>query len=72
MFTEEEQLGFDLDWFFTDNKYIAFAASVGGLLPESISKATGNYELLSAYFRGLPEISEISINKDVSQIIGFI
>ena len=70
MFTEEEQLGFDIDWFFTDNKYIAFAASAGGLLPESISKATGNYELLSAYFRGLPEISEISINKDVSQIIG--
>lgn len=71
MFTEEQQLGLDIDWFFTNDKYIAFAASAGGRLPESISKASENYELLSAYFKNLPEISEISINKDLSKIIGF-
>jgi hypothetical protein len=70
MFTEEEQLGLDIDWFFTNNKHIAFAASAGGMLPESISKAFENYKILSAYFRSLPEISEISINKDLSKIIG--
>jgi hypothetical protein len=70
MFTEEEQLGLDIDWFFTSDNYIAFAASAGGRLPESISKTSENYELLSAYFRSLPEISEILINKDLSKIIG--
>jgi hypothetical protein len=70
MFTETEQRGLDIDWFFTNDEHIAFAASAGGKLPESISKAPENYRLLSEFFSGLPEISEIIINADVSRIIG--
>ncbi|MCD0465080.1 hypothetical protein [Flavobacterium sp. ENC] len=62
MITEIEQQSLDIDWFFTDGTHIAFAASGGGKLPESISESV-DYNLLSHYFRDLPEMTEVKINK---------
>ena len=68
MFTEIEQQTLDIDWFFTDQINIAFAASGGGKLPSSFTKIQKN-EMLVLYFRSLPEISEVIINKDLINIL---
>ncbi len=65
MYTELEQQTLDIDWFFTDKSKIGFIASAGGKLPESISKLGEGNQLLSSYFRNLPEISEIFINTEL-------
>jgi hypothetical protein len=69
MFTEIEQEISDIDWFFTDNNNIAFVASAGGKLPNKIAQSE-NYNLLSSYFRSLPEKSEVLINHNLSKILG--
>ncbi|MEC3874461.1 hypothetical protein [Chryseobacterium salviniae] len=69
MYTEIEQQSLDIDWFFTDNNEIAFVASAGGKLPNSISKIGDENRKLSSYFRSLPEISEVIINPQLKNII---
>ncbi|MGE8431846.1 hypothetical protein [Chryseobacterium joostei] len=69
MYTEIEQQNLDIDWFFTDNNEIAFVASAGGKLPETIAKLGVENGVLSSYFKGLPEISEIIINPQLKDII---
>ncbi|WP_166920253.1 hypothetical protein [Flavobacterium poyangense] len=68
MITEIEQQSLDIDWFFTDGKYVAFVASGGGRLPKSISESL-DYNLLSSYFRNLAEKSEIEINGNLSDVL---
>lgn len=68
MITEIEQQSLDIDWFFTDGKHVAFVASGGGKLPKSIAESS-DYNLLSSYFRNLPEKSEIEINVSLSEIL---
>lgn len=53
MYTEIEQQALDIDWFFTDGKYIGFVASGGGKLPETAANSSVNNEKLVSYFRGL-------------------
>ncbi|WP_042722328.1 hypothetical protein [Flavobacterium sp. B17] len=69
MYTEIEQQSLDIDWFFTDNNEIAFVASAGGKLPETIAELGEENGILSSYFRNLPEISEIIINPQLKDII---
>ena len=69
MYTEIEQQNLDIDWFFTDNNEIAFVASAGGKLPETIANLEDQNGILSSYFRNLPEMSEIIINPHLKDII---
>lgn len=69
MFTQIEQEISDIDWFFTDNNNVAFVASAGGKLPIRVAESE-NYNLLSSYFRSLPEKSEVLINNNLSKILG--
>ncbi|UWX59035.1 hypothetical protein N0B40_11340 [Chryseobacterium oranimense] len=69
MYTEIEQQTLDIDWFFTNGKYVSFMASGGGKLPESIAKSKEDNLVLASYFRNLPEISEIIINPDLNNIL---
>lgn len=68
MISEIEQQTSDIDWFFTDGVDIAFVASGGGKLPDSIAESI-NYGLLSSFFRNLPTISETIINKNLNKIL---
>jgi hypothetical protein len=68
MITEIEQQSLDIDWFFTDEKHIAFVASGGGKLPKSIAESV-DYNLLSNYFRNLPEKTEVKINENLREIL---
>ena len=67
--------GMDFDWYTIDNENrIAFFASGGGLLPESIlGLEKEDYLEVIAYMRGLREIPgiEIIINPDLDELIGF-
>lgn len=69
MITELEQSTLDIDWFFTSNSRIGFVASAGGRLPKSVSKSEENIQLLSDYFRSLPDISDIEINPMLNEIM---
>ena len=69
MITEIEQQTSDIDWFFVAEETIAFVASGGGRLPESVAKSNEQNELLSTFFRSLPETSEVIINPDLSKIV---
>jgi len=69
MLTEIEQQNLDIDWFFTDGQHIGFVASGGGRLPNSIAKEDKNIEILSSYFRNLPERTEIEINNELKDIM---
>lgn len=69
MLTENEQQGLDIDWFFTNNEEVAFVASGGGRLPQSIAKSAENNKLLASFFRGLPITSAVEINPDLNKVI---
>lgn len=69
MYTEIEQLALDIDWFFTDKLEIGFIASAGGKLPDTIAKLGNGNQILSSYFRNLPDISEVIVNPRLSQIL---
>ncbi|RNA61958.1 hypothetical protein D1631_08430 [Chryseobacterium nematophagum] len=69
MYTEIEQQTLDIDWFFTDNDEIAFVASAGGKLPETIAELGDGNGLLSSYFRNLPNMSEVIINPQLENMV---
>jgi hypothetical protein len=69
MYTEIEQEALDIDWFFTDGKYISFMASGGGKLPNSVSASKEDNQLLVNYFRNLPEISDVEINTELDNLL---
>jgi hypothetical protein len=69
MFTITEQQTLDIDWFFTNDEDIAFVASGGGKLPESVAKSSANNKLLTSFFRSLPAKSDVIINPKLNQII---
>lgn len=69
MYTEIEQQTLDIDWFFTDGKYIAFTASGAGKLPESVARSSENNEKLVSYFRNLPEISDVIVNPKLDALL---
>jgi hypothetical protein len=58
---EAEQQAIDLDWFFTDGRFIGFVASAGGKLPDSVARFPENSNKLEIYFRGLSEISSVIV-----------
>lgn len=68
MYTEIEQQTLDIDWFFTDSMNIAFVTSAGGKLPDTVANLDKE-NLLSVYFRNLPEVSEIIINPELETIL---
>jgi hypothetical protein len=69
MITPIEQETLDIDWFFTNGEFIAFAASAGGKLPDSVAKSKENLDSLSDYFDSLPYKSEVIINPDLKNIV---
>ncbi|GEN76921.1 hypothetical protein [Chryseobacterium hagamense] len=69
MYTKIEQLALDIDWFFTDKLEIGFIASAGGKLPDTIAELGNGNQILSSYFRSLPDISEVIINPKLSEIL---
>lgn len=69
MYTEIEQQTLDIDWFFTDGKYIGFTASGAGKLPESVARSSENNERLVSYFRNLPKISEVIVNPKLNDLL---
>ncbi|REC50329.1 hypothetical protein [Chryseobacterium pennipullorum] len=69
MYTEIEQQGLDIDWFFTDGKYIGFMASGGGKLPISVADYKDDYQVLVDYFRNLPEISDVLVNPKLDSLL---
>ena len=71
MLNEIEQQSLDIDWFFTNNHQIAFVASGGGRLPNSIVNLSES-RLLSSFFRRLPVTSDVVINPLLNNIKGFV
>jgi len=69
MFTNIEQETLDISWFFTNGEFIAFAASAGGKLPDSVAKSKGNLEILFEYFDDLPYESDVIVNPNLRNII---
>jgi len=70
MITLIEQETLDIDWFFTNGEFIAFALSAGGKLPDSVAKSKEGLAILFDYFDSLPYKSEVVINPDLKDIIG--
>ncbi|OYQ50364.1 hypothetical protein [Flavobacterium aurantiibacter] len=69
MFTENEQQALDLDWFFMADNKVGFVASAGGKLPSSVSLLDeGEFNLISSYFRNLPEKSIVEVNSDITKV----
>jgi hypothetical protein len=64
MFTEIEQRTLDISRFFTNNDDLAFVASGGGKLPQSVAKSCEDVDLLYSYFESLDDQSDIIINPD--------
>ncbi|ROH98825.1 hypothetical protein EGI16_19880 [Chryseobacterium sp. G0240] len=62
MYTEIEQQTLDIDWFFTDGKYIGFVASGAGKLPKTVANSVKNNKKLVSYFRNLPQISDAIVS----------
>ena len=69
MISESEQFTLDIDWFFASRNKIGFVASAGGRLPRSIARSEENIQLLSDYFRSLPEISNVQVNPLLEEIL---
>ena len=61
---DAEQQSIDLDWFFTDGRYIGFVASAGGKIPDSVTGFPENSSKLATYFRGLSEVSSVIIGSE--------
>jgi len=68
MITEIQQETSDIDWFFTSLNKIGFVMSGGGKLPDSVANLDDKLELISAFFRGLPESSGVIINSNLEAI----
>jgi hypothetical protein len=66
---EIEQQTSDIDWFFTNNYNVVFVASGGGKLPQSVVQSIADSEILLAFFKSLPIISEVIINPNLDKII---
>ncbi len=69
MITEIEQQTLDIDWFFIADQNIAFVASGGGKLPQSVAKSLEKNKMLASFFRSLPVISEIIISPDLNKVV---
>ncbi|WP_417940955.1 hypothetical protein [Flavobacterium sp. RS13.1] len=70
MLTEIEQQNLDIDWFFVNENKIAFVASGGGKLPNSIAKLTEEKSLLLvSYFRNLEKKNEVIINPELDKLL---
>ncbi|WP_109618973.1 hypothetical protein [Chryseobacterium oncorhynchi] len=69
MITEIEQETLDIDWFFTDGKYIGFMASGGGKLPNSVAESKEEHQVLVNYFRNLPEVSDVLVNLELDSLL---
>ncbi|WP_426477314.1 hypothetical protein ACP3T3_19040 [Chryseobacterium sp. CBSDS_008] len=69
MYTEIEQQTLDIDWFFTDGKYISFVASGAGKLPETVANSEVNNKKLVSYFKGLPKISDPIVNPLLDELL---
>jgi len=69
MYTEIEQQTLDIDWFFTDGKYVGFVASGAGKLPETVANSEVNNKKLRSYFKGLPNISDSIINPLLDKLL---
>ncbi|MGU3376133.1 hypothetical protein [Chryseobacterium sp. M5A1_1a] len=69
MYTEIEQETLDIDWFFTDGKYIGFIASGGGRLPNSVAESKEENQVLANYFKNLPEISDVLVNSELDNLL---
>ncbi len=70
MYSEIEQATLDIDWFFTNNSEIAFAASGSGKLSASVAKSREDLELVFSWFEDLPERCDIIINPELKKIVG--
>lgn len=68
MLTETQQQTLDLDWFFIADDKIGFIASSGGKLPQSVALLDEKTEIVSSYFRSLPEMTTAIINDGLEQI----
>ncbi|MCW1963902.1 hypothetical protein [Chryseobacterium viscerum] len=69
MYTEIEQQALDIDWFFTDGKYIGFVASGGGKLPKTVANSSVNNKKLLSYFKGLSTISDPIVNPLLDELL---
>ena len=69
MYTELDQETLDIDWFFTDDKYIGFVASACGILPKSVAELDiEDDEILYSYINSLIEQKDFLINTDLNEI----
>lgn len=68
MLTEIEQQTLDIDWFFLNQDNIAFVASGGGKLPNSVAQLHEKIGFISSFFRTLPEIADIVLNDELEVI----
>lgn len=69
MITEIEQETLDIDWFFTDGKYIGFMASGGGRLPNSVAESKEEHQVLVNYFKNLSEVSDVLVNPELDSLL---
>lgn len=69
MYTEIEQQTLDIDWFFTDGKYIGFIASGTGKVPETVANSKINNKKLVSYFKSLPKISDVMVNPFLDELL---
>lgn len=69
MYTETEQQTLDIDWFFTDGKYIGFIASGAGKLPETVANSKINNKKLVSYFKSLLKISDVMVNPLLDELL---
>ncbi|WP_294250474.1 hypothetical protein [uncultured Chryseobacterium sp.] len=69
MYTEIEQQTLDIDWFFTDGKYIGFIASGAGKVPETVANSKINNKKLVSYFKSLPKISDVMVNPLLDELL---
>ncbi|NVM64634.1 hypothetical protein FHW88_002923 [Mucilaginibacter sp. SG538B] len=69
MYTDFDQQAFDIDWYLTNGKEVAFMTSAGTCLPRSVAESAQNNMVLQEYFEGLPYTTKFVINPDLENII---
>ncbi|MGF7074325.1 hypothetical protein [Mucilaginibacter sp. R-33] len=69
MYTDFDQQAFDIDWYLTNGKEVAFMISAGTCLPRSVAESARNNMVLQEYFEGLPYTTKFVINPDLENII---